>query len=130
MMHSTVAAAPLSPSTGGASDAGSSFNRARQKLRQLHDELTECPICLGEFCVPKQLPCMHTYCLACLKRMTARRDTGDRVPCPVCSQTFVLPPGGVEALPKNYVVDRLVELLRTASIPVSVETAVYSRCGR
>lgn len=102
------------------STTGERLSRAHDKLRQLHDELTECPICLAQFTNPKQLPCMHSFCLACLKSMTVKRDPGDRIACPMCNQPFTVPIGGVDALPKNYVVDRLVELLRSASVQVSV----------
>lgn len=103
-----------------------------KQLGQIHDELTECPVCLSPFDVPKLLPCMHTVCLHCLGEMFERqaaaaasvaaasaaavRPRRQRLSCPLCRRDFDAPPGGLDNLPRNFVVDRLVDLLRSASI--------------
>ena len=46
------------------------------------EELLECSICCLPFSDPKKLPCDHTFCVACVKRMT---NVG-RVKCPTCSK--------------------------------------------
>ncbi|XP_034251511.1 E3 ubiquitin-protein ligase RNF182-like [Thrips palmi] len=45
---------------------------------------------------PKSLPCGHTECLKCLKRL---EETSDPLLCPECRQELV---GPVDALPDNY----------------------------
>ena len=40
----------------------------------------ECAVCLDVFKEPKALPCLHTYCKACVTRITKKH----RVTCPIC----------------------------------------------
>ncbi|KAL3891356.1 hypothetical protein ACJMK2_003618 [Sinanodonta woodiana] len=54
------------------------------------DEPT-CPICLGLFNVPRQLPCAHTFCQSCLQSYITSKaieHEKDRcIECPVCRKT-------------------------------------------
>ena len=44
------------------------------------DHVKECRICALPFVNPKLLPCHHTFCQACIKKLTKR----GRVCCPNC----------------------------------------------
>jgi len=88
-----------------------------------HDVLT-CRLCSQYLREPRQLPCGHTFCLACLERYYAaecqrsadtaarrRSPSADRrprhrglLPCPaapVCLHVAVVPDDGVAAFPVN-----------------------------
>ncbi|KAL3888253.1 hypothetical protein ACJMK2_000624 [Sinanodonta woodiana] len=59
-------------------------------IRRTEDEPT-CPICLGLFNVPRQLPCAHTFCQSCLQSyITSKALEHEKktcIECPVCRRT-------------------------------------------
>ncbi|XP_069491872.1 E3 ubiquitin-protein ligase TRIM45 [Ambystoma mexicanum] len=81
---------------------------------------TRCPLCTEPFTDPRILPCLHTFCMACIRQLeplspigfrggvdqasSPREKTTLSVLCPVCDGEVELPPGGARAL----VVDHLV----------------------
>ena len=70
-------------------------------------DLTLCGICLASITNPKALPCLHTFCLTCIKEWVQGKT--DKVKCPLCKENFSLPPGGVSGLKTNLYVTRLKE---------------------
>ncbi|KAL3878669.1 hypothetical protein ACJMK2_031000 [Sinanodonta woodiana] len=54
------------------------------------EEKQNCPICLGEFSIPRQLPCMHSFCEKCLRDyLSSQAETLqklDQIKCPICRQ--------------------------------------------
>lgn len=82
--------------------------------RPMHD-ITECPICFETFVDPKMLPCIHTFCLRCLRGWGKGKRPGDQVSCPLCRNDFPMPIGGFENLPRNAVVARLLEKIMSHS---------------
>ena len=66
-------------------------------------KITECSICMNAFNDPRMLPCIHTFCLECLKRTAdeAQKKSGDRMPCPLCRKDFIIPEDGINGLQKN-----------------------------
>jgi len=77
-------------------------------MTQLED-ITECPICSEIFVDTRVLPCIHTYCLRCIKSLASDKKPGDKIPCPLCRKEFAIPEGGTSELPKNYFVEKLLE---------------------
>ncbi|KAL3888184.1 hypothetical protein ACJMK2_000563 [Sinanodonta woodiana] len=59
-------------------------------ITNTEDEPT-CPICMGLFNVPRQLPCAHTFCQSCLQLYITSKaiehETKRCIECPVCRQT-------------------------------------------
>jgi len=81
-------------------------------------EITECPICMSAFSDPRMLPCIHTFCLECLKR-TAEADQkkpGDKMPCPLCRKDFIIPEDGMNGVQKNFFMENLLEFKTTLQI--------------
>ena len=76
-------------------------------------ELFECSICLESLInkQPRLLSCGHTFCTPCLQKLP-RRNT---VNCPKCRSPTRLPPGGVQALPKNTDISKMMERERELS---------------
>lgn len=76
-----------------------------EELAKLERELT-CPICLELYKDPRQLPCLHTYCTACLSSLLSRAKHGTT--CPKCS-THV-PTQAVERFPKAFKLNCLKDI--------------------
>ena len=57
-----------------------------------------CGICLDEFQEPRALPCLHSFCTACLAGLCQQEQTR----CPECRKAFVLPSEGVQGFPINF----------------------------
>lgn len=71
-------------------------------IRACVSNLTKCPICLENFDQPKSLPCLHTFCLKCLKNLCRNMRPGQKKACPKCRREFQIPGNGVEDLPLNF----------------------------
>ena len=70
--------------------------------------LLECGICLEEYEDPRALPCLHSFCLRCLKQhISATKRTGGSFHCPKCRDKFTPPEGDVEKFPKNFFLNSL-----------------------
>ncbi|ESO84293.1 hypothetical protein LOTGIDRAFT_71142, partial [Lottia gigantea] len=52
----------------------------------------ECSVCFENFISPKILPCGHTFCLNCVKRLIG--DKTETFPCPTCQQKVQIPKRG------------------------------------
>lgn len=63
-----------------------------------------CAVCQEIFCKPKILPCFHTYCEECLKKI-ASRYRGHEFPCPICRKAVPVPRQGVSAFQTNFYID-------------------------
>ena len=84
-----------------------------QLFRNLRKE-AECPLCLETVNDPKTLPCLHSFCLQCLDKLTlyARRQLQTTIKCPVCLTCFQIPKGNTfGGLPTSFHLNRLVDLL-------------------
>lgn len=90
----------------------------------------ECSICWNAydniFKKPKMLDCAHTFCLECLTRLMAVLVVDiylltNRIICPYCHQTTMLPPGGPPALNTNYEVLRKLPGHQQNEVPVWLE---------
>ncbi|KAJ6654866.1 hypothetical protein lerEdw1_006337 [Lerista edwardsae] len=69
-----------------------------------------CSVCLERFRQPKILPCLHTFCCKCLKKLAAGRP---ELQCPECRQRVPLP-AGVGGLQSNFFINGLLDLVRPA----------------
>ena len=81
-----------------------------QKGEEFKEQFLTCPICYesydnGEH-QAKCLPCLHTFCLSCLKSHAGKRP---KFNCPQCRKEIVLPGGSVDSLPNNFLVENLRE---------------------
>ena len=68
-----------------------------------------CGICLSAYEAPKALPCLHSFCLACIRKWAShvssrKTDPGSShvVPCPTCRKDCTLTATGVDGLPTNF----------------------------
>ena len=71
-------------------------------------DLLNCAVCLEQFVDPRMLSCQHTFCGQCLVTVAKQRRA---LTCPSCRQETKLTEGGAQALPKNLVVNQLLDAL-------------------
>lgn len=78
---------------------------------------TECCICIEVYSDPRILPCYHTFCLKCLSTDAAlRNDPGQKLSCSICRKEYAIPAAGLAALPKNFSMMRLIEMLHAQRV--------------
>ena len=71
-------------------------------MHNLMEELI-CSVCMQLYIEPKQLPCLHVFCLECLNNVTC---------CPLCQDEVVVPESGkMETLPSCYYLKNLRDIL-------------------
>lgn len=100
------------------------------KLFKLIDQLQEearCPVCLGTVDDPKTLPCLHSFCLSCLKQIPCDDEDEVIIDCPVC-RTYVEIPEDLNDLPTSFHLNRLLDILPLRG--VDTEAQRCSRCDK
>ncbi|KAL9982215.1 hypothetical protein ACROYT_G011028 [Oculina patagonica] len=93
-------------------------------LNNLHEEVS-CSVCMNTFTDPKQLPCLHSFCLHCLQGILRTSGRHDIILCPECRRECKVPgSGNLNELPTNFRINSLLDVL---AIKECDTTAV--RCG-
>ena len=72
-------------------------------------DVTKCPICLEDYKDPKSLPCLHTFCLECLRSYGRDKLPGDKLHCPSCRNSCCIPEAGISAFPLNFFMNDLLQ---------------------
>ena len=72
-------------------------------------KMLECPVCFEKMCLPKLLPCGHTFCIVCLSKM-ADTNKKNKIECPNCRKIHNLPKDGVNGFNNNYTLLELISL--------------------
>ena len=80
-------------------------------LDNLHDEVS-CSVCMCAFTDPKQLPCLHSFCLYCLNGIQRTSGLHGKITCPECWRQFQIPgSGNPSELPTNFRINSLLDVL-------------------
>ena len=80
-------------------------------LDNLHDELS-CSVCMCTYTDPKQLPCLHSFCLNCLNGIQRTSGVHGKITCPECRRQFQIPgSGNPSELPTNFRINSLLDVL-------------------
>ena len=80
-------------------------------LNNLHEEVS-CSVCKSTFTDPKQLPCLHSFCLHCLNGILQTSGHHDVICCPECRRESRVPrSGNVNDLPTNFRINSLLDVL-------------------
>ena len=67
---------------------------------------------MSKYTDPKQLPCLHSFCLHCLNGIQRTRGRRDKIACPECRQECNVPDNGnLAALPTNFRINSLLDVL-------------------
>ncbi|CAH3038403.1 unnamed protein product, partial [Porites lobata] len=80
-------------------------------LDNLHDEVS-CSVCMCPFTDPKQLPCLHSFCLHCLNGIQRTSGVRGKITCPKCRRQFQISgSGNPRELPTNFRINSLLDVL-------------------
>ena len=80
-------------------------------LDNLHDEVS-CSVCMCPFTHPKQLPCLHSFCLHCLNGIQRTSGVRGKITCPECRRQFQISgSGNPSELPTNFRINSLLDVL-------------------
>ena len=60
-----------------------------------------CEKCEEYYKDPRMLPCLHTFCLACLEKELGTQESRDTLHCPNCKEKVTLSSGEVSDLPRD-----------------------------
>ena len=83
----------------------------RNLLNNFHEEVS-CSVCMCNYTDPKQLPCLHSFCLHCLNGIQRTSGRREKIACPECRQEFKVPDNGnLAALPTNFRINSLLDVL-------------------
>ena len=86
-----------------------------------------CPLCYELYKKPKYLPCYHSYCEECLVNLLESGNQESNIlTCPECKQTSTVPTEGVQKLPNNFFINRLLDEL---VLKRKVEGREEIKCG-
>src|SRR6218665_862249 len=96
--------------------------------------ITNCPICMSAFTDPRILPCIHTFCLECLKSTSeaTKKYPGGNIPCPLCRKEFIVPEDGMNGVQKNFFMENLLEFknaLQMGSATINCDMCNLSNKG-
>ena len=80
------------------------------------DDVTECCICKESFRDPRVLPCIHTFCLKCIQGWSKDKRPGEKLGCPLCRKVCCIPEDGLEGLPRNFFVEKMLRIRELTSV--------------
>ncbi|KAL9958029.1 hypothetical protein ACROYT_G034991 [Oculina patagonica] len=80
-------------------------------LYNLREEVS-CSVCSDIFTDPKHLPCLHSFCLHCLKQWHRTSHGRDTIRCPNCQAVSRVPESGdLKDLPTSFYLNGLIDVL-------------------
>ena len=75
-------------------------------------DLLECAICQDTVTDPLVLLCQHSFCTSCLERLFSYNRGGSDINCPTCRKPTPITGGNVKALPVDFKLKNLAEVVR------------------
>ena len=80
-------------------------------MYNLKEEVT-CSVCMQLYTNPKQLPCLHIFCLQCLNNLARTSARFGKIKCPLCQREVAVPDSGtLETLPNCFHMKNLLDIL-------------------
>ena len=80
-------------------------------FHNLREEVS-CPVCTNIYTDPKQLPCLHSFCLHCLNQWHRTSYGRDTIRCPKCQALSRVPESGdLKDLPTSFYLNGLIDVL-------------------
>ena len=75
---------------------------------ELLENIVRCGACEHDLVDPRILPCLHTFCFACLRNRECGKQTGEVIQCHICK--LEIPDAGFGGIKKNTFVQKLLDL--------------------
>ena len=111
--------------------------RARKHLSSAMEVELTCPVCLDLYQRPIVLPCSHNLCTPCARKILepngapkawakwVKENRGadykshldPEVKCPTCRQKIPFNPNGVDGLPRNLILENVIERFKEERKP-------------
>ena len=80
-------------------------------MYSLKKEVT-CSVCMQLYTNPKQLPCLHIFCLQCLNNLARTSANSGKIKCPLCQREVDIPESGtLDTLPNCFHMKNLLDIL-------------------
>ncbi len=80
-------------------------------MHNLKEEVT-CSVCIHLYKEPKQLPCLHIFCLECLNDLARTSTRHGKIKCPLCQIEVAVPQSGtMETLPSCFYLKNMLDIL-------------------
>ena len=80
-------------------------------MYNLREEVT-CSVCMQLYTNPKQLPCLHVFCLQCLNNLARTSARSGKIKCPLCQRKVDIPESGTfDTLPNCFLMKNLLDIL-------------------
>ena len=80
-------------------------------MYNLREEVT-CSVCMQLYTNPKQLPCLHIFCLQCLNNLARTSAHSGKIKCPLCQREVDIPESGtLDTLPNCFHLKNLLDIL-------------------
>ena len=80
-------------------------------MHNLKEEVS-CSVCMQLYTNPKQLPCLHVFCLQCLNNLAKTSARYGKIKCPLCQREVAVPESGtLETLPNSFHMKNLLDIL-------------------
>ena len=80
-------------------------------LENLREEVS-CSVCMNSFTDPKQLPCLHSFCLSCLNGILSTSSRKNAITCPLCQKVCGVPESGnLDDLPTSFYLNSMLDAL-------------------
>ena len=80
-------------------------------MHNLKEEVS-CSVCMQLYTNPKQLPCLHVFCLQCLNNLARTSARYGKIKCPLCQREVAVPESGtLETLPNCFHMKNLLDIL-------------------
>ena len=110
-------------------------------MYNLREEVT-CSVCMQLYTNPRQLPCLHVFCLQCLNNLARTSARYGKIKCPLCQREVAVSESGtLETLPNCFHMKNLLDILaikecNTAKVTCencerkSEEAAYCFHCGK
>lgn len=67
----------------------------------LNSNQVVCGLCLKPFSDPRLLPCLHTFCLKCLKGQVTTSESAEGIRCHACQRCINVSAKGADSLPQD-----------------------------
>ena len=80
-------------------------------MYNLREEVT-CSVCMQLYTNPKQLPCLHIFCLECLNNLARTSARSGKIKCSLCQREVDIPESGtLDTLPNCFHMKNLLDIL-------------------